>query len=221
MHSSKRLRHLLTLFCSVVLGWRTDRKHEDVPEYHGILAAGVPDAGTSARICDEKGNILGRGESGELHLGGLSMITSYLGGEQPEAFYRDSRGSWVRTGDRALMSDAGAVFIIGRIKDIIKKTGISLSPAVIESVLNAIDGVEAAVIGIPDAEYGEVPMTIVKHQPTVDLQGVVLDKLGPDHALQSVVTLADLGLAEFPINQTGKVMKITLRDSVEKSRGGV
>lgn len=72
------------------------------------------------------------------------MVTSYLGGEQPEAFYYDSRRSWMRTGDRALMSEEGAIFIVNRIKDIIKKTGISLSPAVIEFVLNSIDGVEVS-----------------------------------------------------------------------------
>lgn len=64
-------------------------------------------------------------------------------------------------------------------------------------------------------------MAAVRHRPTLDLQKVVLDKLGPDHALQSVVTLEDVGLTDFPINQTGKVMKIALRDAVKKTRGGV
>jgi 4-coumarate--CoA ligase len=203
--------HGMTEGCGV-LGWRYHTT-KTVPEHHGILAAGAPTPGTLVRIVDGSGRTLRRGESGELHIGGPSMITRYLDNEQPEAFYRDFYGNWLRTGDRGFIDDSGAVFIIGRIKDIIKKTGVSLSPAVIESVLNAVEGINVAVMGVPSAEYGEVPAAVLKdpydHE---EVKRIVRDKLEPEYALDSVVTLADLGLTEFPINQTGKVVKFMLRD---------
>ncbi|KAK5171908.1 uncharacterized protein LTR77_003545 [Saxophila tyrrhenica] len=202
-----------------VLGWGPDTLHDDVPEHHGILSVGVPAQGTNVRICDQNGNIVGRGEEGELHLGGFSMVPGYLGGEQPEASYQDSHGNWLKTGDRAFMTEKGAVFMIGRIKDIIKKVGISLSPAVIESVLNSREGVQASVFGMPDPRYGEVPVAVVRDKPSEDLKRVVVDKLGSEHALQDVVTLEELGLESFPYNQTMKVMKITLREALQRKLG--
>lgn len=70
------------------------------------------------------------------------MITHYLDDEQPQSFYSDDHGHWILTGDRAFMDENDRLCIVGRSKDIIKKTGVSLSPAVIEAVMNDIEGVQ-------------------------------------------------------------------------------
>lgn len=127
-----------------MIGWKGHGFPSPFPQFHGMLGTGYPQPGTLIRICDQEGKVLGRGEAGELHLGGYNVIDHYLDTAQPEAFYRDEKGSWMLTGDRAFMDDDGLIFIIGRSKDIIKRVGLALSPAVVESVLNAIDGVEVS-----------------------------------------------------------------------------
>lgn len=125
-----------------MLGWRGHALPEVYPQYHNILAIGYAQPGSCLRICDEQGKVVPRGEAGEIHFGGPCVIDHYLENDQPENFYCDERGSWMLTGDRALMSEDGVITIIGRIKDIIKRVGLSMSPAVVESVLNRMDGVE-------------------------------------------------------------------------------
>ena len=134
------------------LGWLVQGLGQPIPSYGSIMSVGAPAPGTLARICADDGTVLQRGEAGQLHLGGPSMIEHYLGNVQPDLFYRDEHGSWVLTGDRAVMDEGGRIFILGRIKDIIKKTGISLSPAVIESVLNKHTGIEVYHILIENAD---------------------------------------------------------------------
>lgn len=120
-----------------VLGWFGEDLSLPMPQHHGILSLGQVLPNGLARICDDDGNILGRSESGELLLGGPSQIDHYLENVQSHLFIQNKQGNWLRTGDRAVMDENGQVFILGRIKDIIKtRVGASLSPAVIESVLD-------------------------------------------------------------------------------------
>lgn len=126
------------------IGWRGHGAPSTYPQHHHILGLGYPQRGALIRICDERGKVLPRGEAGELHLGGPCVIENYLENAQPEAFYRDEQGHWMLTGDRAFMNESGVIFIIGRNKDIIKRVGLTLSPAVAESVLNRMDGVEVS-----------------------------------------------------------------------------
>ena len=88
------------------------------------------------RICDAERRTLSRGEIGDLYIGGPSVIEHYLHNDQATGFYHDESGSWLITGDLALIYETGMLFFLGRSKDIIKKTGMSLSPTVIESTLN-------------------------------------------------------------------------------------
>ena len=113
-----------------------------VTEYGGILPIGKPCPAALVRICDAAGKVVRRGQPSDLHVGGPSVIDHYLSNEQEEAFYRDEHGSWLRSGDIAMMDDDRRIYILGRSKDVIKKTGISLSPAIIESMLNRHEGVE-------------------------------------------------------------------------------
>ena len=123
-----------------LIGWRGHPEPSRYPEYQGILGIGYPQH--LVRICDGEGSVLPRGEAGELHVGGPRVIEHYLENAQPESFYSDERGNWMLTGDRAFMDEDGVIFIIGRNKDIIKRVGLTLSPAVAEAVLNANNGVE-------------------------------------------------------------------------------
>ena len=74
--------------------------------------------------------------------------------------------------------------------------------------------------GLADLKLGEEPVAVLTdlpdHVTKEGLKRLVLDHLGPDYALGKVFTLEELGLQEFPINVTGKIMKIELRKAVEE-----
>jgi acyl-CoA synthetase (AMP-forming)/AMP-acid ligase II len=92
--------------------------------------------GVMARMCRPGSrDVLPRRCSGELHVGGPSVITSYLGGADPESFYVDKRGNWLITGDWAYMDELGLITITDRTKDMIKRGGHSVSPTSVEMYL--------------------------------------------------------------------------------------
>jgi malonyl-CoA/methylmalonyl-CoA synthetase len=73
---------------------------------------------------------------------------------------------YFRTGDLAMISDDGYISIIGRQSDMIISGGLNIYPKEIEDALNDIDGIlESAVIGIPDADYGEQVMAVIVADP--------------------------------------------------------
>jgi len=76
-----------------------------------------------------------RGEPGELHVCCDSIIWHYLGGASESSFYEDKKGRWFNTGDIAMMDNEGLVFILGRSKDMIKRAGVAIMPAAIESCI--------------------------------------------------------------------------------------
>ncbi|KAK4994538.1 hypothetical protein LTR66_005449 [Elasticomyces elasticus] len=247
VHKARRVfgNAVVTTVCGMTegagfIGWPSDLVKAPPPSFGGIVALGKVLPGAKIRICDVEGQVVKRGETGELHVSSPSMIERYLGDVQPELFYKDDAGKWLITGDRAKMDEAGCVYILGRSKDIIKRKGVPLSPAVIESLLDRYANIQvhislhaaraasvisdspinceqAQVIGISHPIVGEEPIAIVQsHGKHIDLDSVrqaVVDGLGPDYALAGVLTLDQLGLLDFPINATGKVMKGQVKDA--------
>lgn len=101
----------------------------------GIVGSDTIVTGARVRICEpESRKILRRGEVGELHLGGSSVIGGYMYGDN-KVFYDDESGHWIATGDQAKMDVDGTIYIMGRYKDIIIRGGENLSPALIEGCL--------------------------------------------------------------------------------------
>ena len=72
-------------------------------------------------------------------------------------------------------------------------------------------------LAVPHPEYGEVPIAVVRDSEQVkdkeSVKQIVLDKLGPEYALEDVKTLSELGYNEWPLNPTGKVPKVELREA--------
>ena len=87
------------------------------------------------------GKVVPRGEVGELHVSHSSIFKTYLR-EQKETpeLYTDEAGRWFNTGDVGLISDAGDVYVVGRLKNVIKRAAVSIAPAAIESCLQAYIG---------------------------------------------------------------------------------
>ena len=116
--------------------------NDSISYQHGYASVGRVAAGVRIKICDtETRKVLSKNVVGELHVCGGMMIKEYLYGDN-EVFYQDEEGKrWMMTGDQAKMDDSGAVYILGRYKDVIIRAGENLSPALIEASLNKVQGV--------------------------------------------------------------------------------
>ncbi|CAH1405879.1 unnamed protein product [Nezara viridula] len=121
-----------------------------------------------AKVIGAQGENVGKDVIGELCLSGPTVMAGYYGNKEAteEAFTEDG---WLRTGDVAKIDNEGYIYIIDRIKSLIKFHGQQISPIEIEQVITQIKGVsEAAVVGVPDERYGEVPKAyVVKEDDTV------------------------------------------------------
>ncbi len=120
------------------------------------------------RVVDEAGRDVPVGQTGEMQIRGPGLMQGYH--KAPEAS-RQVLGSdgWLRTGDLVRQDDDGYVFIAGRLKDVIIKSGVNISPREIdEALVRHPDVLEAAVIGIPDPQFGEDLVAHVVLKPGVD-----------------------------------------------------
>src|SRR6266516_348369 len=127
------------------------------PGRHKPGSAGLP-VGVSLRICrpradgDEELHDVPRGETGEICISGPSVISAYYGNADKEAF----QDGWFRTGDLGYRDEESYLFITGRLRDVIIRGGENIAPREVEEVLETYPAIrEAAVIGRPDAVYGE------------------------------------------------------------------
>ena len=133
--------------CTGVVGWEGDISDKNIPTYHGFVAVGAAGPGNKIRICEPGGRkVLNRGEIGELHLGGQAVIREYLEGRFAEIFYDERGERWFKTGDRVLMDEKGLIYVLGRYKDIIKRSGLAISPTVVEGHLNNEIGIKVNIL---------------------------------------------------------------------------
>lgn len=115
---------------------------------------GLPGPFRELRIVDENGEDVPRGETGELWVTGRSILMAYY--KRPEANRDSFRGQWFRTGDVFRRDEDGYYYIVGRIKDMIKRSGENIAAQEVEAALRAMDEIEeAAVIPVPDPMRNE------------------------------------------------------------------
>jgi acyl-CoA synthetase (AMP-forming)/AMP-acid ligase II len=117
---------------------------------------------TLCKIIDvENKQVLKPGEKGEVCIRGPQVMKGYLGQPDATAEIIDSEG-WLHTGDIGYTDEAGALFIVDRLKELIKYKGRQVAPAELEAVLLSHPAVaDAAVIPSPDEKAGEVPIAFV------------------------------------------------------------
>jgi acyl-CoA synthetase (AMP-forming)/AMP-acid ligase II len=149
-------------------------------------------------------------EEGEICIRGDRVMKGYnKRDDDTESALRDG---WLHTGDVGKIDDGGYLFITGRLKDMIIRGGENIGPAEIEQVLEDHPGVaEAAVIGVPDVEWGEIVKAILvpagKSQPSPeDLTDYVKTRLA-SYKAPAYYEYVD----ELPRNHLGKILKTDLR----------
>lgn len=127
--------------CHGVFQWPYWGGSDSIPFHQGVSPIGRLSPGAKARLVSNEGDIVPIGEVGELHVQHAGVFKGYLRErrDMPE-FYADEGGKWFKTGDLGVFSESGDVYIVGRKKDIVKRAGLSLAPAAIESCLSAYAG---------------------------------------------------------------------------------
>lgn len=112
---------------------------------------GLPSAFRELCIMDESGNEMPVGEKGELCISGIGMFWGYY--KRPKTNRESFHGKWFRTGDLATMDENGYVYIVGRLKEMIKRSGENISAGEVEQIVREHPDVrEVAAIGVPDPE---------------------------------------------------------------------
>ena len=172
---------------------------------------GRPLPGVHLRVRDDASQDLPVGEVGGIQVKGPSVFRGYwnMPEKTAEEFTTDG---FFKTGDVGSVDENGYVTIVGRSKDLIISGGYNVYPAEIEGYINAITGVaESAVVGVPDADFGEVGVAVVIGKSGATLQ--------PQAILAHLkATLANFKIPKrcfvvdtLPRNAMGKVQKNLLR----------
>jgi len=176
---------------------------------------GVPLPDTEAKVVDpDTGREVGVGEVGELFVRGPQVMKGYF--NNPLATDEVLRDGWLHTGDMVRRDADGYYQIVDRKRDIIKTSGFLVFPAEVEEVLRSHpDVAEAAVVGIPDAEKGEVVRALVvpRTGSQVDISSLEAHcklHLGKQKRPRQIEVVSEL-----PKNFLGKVLRRKLREPAE------
>ncbi len=182
----------------------------DDPEVRTRLgSAGRPLPTLELEIRGPDGNVLSAGETGEIYVRGDQIAGEYHGRSALDA------EGWFATNDGGHLDSAGFLFVEGRLDDVIVRGGENMSPGEIEDVLLQHPSVaEAAVVGVPDDEWGEAVAAAVVLEPgrtaaEEELQGWVRDHLRSSR-MPTVVEIRDT----LPYNETGKLLRRVLKEDL-------
>jgi malonyl-CoA/methylmalonyl-CoA synthetase len=176
----------------------------------GTVGFPLPDV--RVRIVGDDGELAKPGEAGVLEVSGPNVFAGYW--RMPEKTAQDFRSDgFFVTGDLAMADADGRVTLVGRAKDLIISGGLNIYPKEIEELLDSCDGVvESAVVGVPDADFGEAVLAVVVPvrgaEPTEEaLMDAVRARLARFKHPRQVVFVDEL-----PRNAMGKVQKNVLRE---------
>ncbi|MDG2333298.1 MAG: class I adenylate-forming enzyme family protein [Myxococcota bacterium] len=172
-----------------------------------LVSVGQPLPAIEVEIRDDEGNALGANERGEIYVRGEQVSGEYLGkGSQVQ------EDGFFPTRDGGSLDEDGYLFIEGRIDDIIVRGGENISPGEIEDVLLKHEAIaDAAVVGLPDEQWGEKVVAAVVYKAgdsasEAELQQWVKDRLRSSRTPESFDFWPEL-----PYNETGKLLRRTVR----------
>jgi len=165
---------------------------------------------TRFRIVDDEDRDVLAGQSGELLLQGPNVLSEYWG--DPAATREALQDGWFRTGDIGYCDSDGYVYINDRKKDVVISGSENIYPAELEYVLDQIEGlVEAAVVGMPDSRWGEVPVAIIVLEAGRDIDNATLLSCFNGVLARFKHPKAVVRVDALPRNVMGKVLKHELR----------
>ncbi|MFG2120797.1 4-coumarate--CoA ligase family protein [Streptomyces sp. NPDC048710] len=187
-----------------------DALHQAPPGTVGKLIAG-----TGMRIVslDDPGKDLGPGEPGEILIRGPQVMKGYLGRPDATADMIDADG-WVHTGDIGHVDDDGWLFVVDRVKELIKYKGFQVAPAELEALLLTHPGIaDAAVVGAYNEDGNEIPHAFVVRQPTAadlsenEIMLYVAERVAPYKRVRRITFIDTV-----PRAASGKILRRQLRE---------
>ena len=177
-------------------------------------SVGITSPNAQTRIVDPvTGANQGPGQEGEVWVRGPQVMLGYL--NNPDATAKTMEGDWLKTGDLGLIDDDGYLFIKDRLKELIKVKGFQVAPAEVEAELLMLPGIaDAAVIGVPDDEAGELPMAFVvltagTNQDVAALQAGLRKRLA-GYKVPPRIEFIDA----IPKSAAGKILRRVLRETI-------
>ena len=182
---------------------RRARESDDPDVRRRLVSVGVPLPTLEVKICDSDGNTLPQGERGEIHVRGEQVSGEYRG----KGSLLDEEG-WFNTRDGGYLDSGGYLFLEGRLDDIIVRGGENISPGEIEDVLLEHPAIsDAAVVGVPDEQWGEAvaAMVVLRSEQSAsasELMQWVKDRLRSSRTPERI-EFSD----ELPYNETGKLLR--------------
>ena len=216
----RRVRRELGASVTVVFGQTeccgstSQTRLDDAPELIEETV-GVPADGVDVRVVDpDTGDVSELGAIGELQVRGYHVMAGYH--EDPDATARtiDDDG-WLHTGDLVTLDADGFLRIVGRLKDMIVTGGVNVYAAEVETALESHPAVgQAAVLGLPDAHWGERVVAVLRPASGADIdvaevEAHLRDRLAPYKVPKQWEVVDDL-----PVTAYGKVRKFELRETL-------
>ena len=176
-----------------------------------MRSVGKPLAGVELKIIDEAGNDVPAGTVGEIATRSSKNMRGYWNNADATAATIDAEG-WLRTGDAGYLDEDGYLYIHDRVKDMIISGGENVYPAEVENALYSHPKVaDVAVIGVPDAKWGEAVKACVVMKPGEELTEAELIA----HARQHIAGYKCPKTVDFipalPRNPSGKILRRELR----------
>jgi acyl-CoA synthetase (AMP-forming)/AMP-acid ligase II len=156
----------------------------------------------------------GAGEAGEIWLRGPNVMKGYWRQPAASADTLLSEG-WMRTGDVGYFDEDGCIYLVDRIKELIKYKAQQVAPAELEDIIETHPAVlDAAVIGAPDAIAGEIPMAFIVRREGASLEAAelmifVAERVAPHKKIRAVEFVD-----EIPKSATGKILRRVLKERV-------
>lgn len=172
---------------------------------------GAPLSGVTVRVVDDSGERVADGETGNLQVTGPNVFSGYW--RMPEKTAEDfTDDGFFDTGDKATIDPDGYVSIVGRAKDMIISGGLNVYPKEIELVIDDIEGInESAVIGVPDADFGEAVVAVVIGNGSAPSAEEIIAHCKKQLANFKVPKRVEV-IDSLPRNAMGKVQKNLLRE---------
>ncbi|KAF5179198.1 4-coumarate--CoA ligase-like, partial [Thalictrum thalictroides] len=169
-----------------------------------------------AKIVDPiTGEALPPGQRGELWLRGPIVMKGYVGDDEATAATLDSEG-WLKTGDLCYFDTDGFLYIVDRLKELIKYKAYQVPPAELEHLLQSHPEIaDVAVVPYPDEEAGQIPMAFVVRKPGSNLTGIevmefVAKQVAPYKKIRRVAFVNSI-----PKSAAGKILRRELIDSIQ------
>jgi acyl-CoA synthetase (AMP-forming)/AMP-acid ligase II len=183
-----------------------------------LSSCGLPSVLNALAIMDEQGIVLPSGATGEICIRGEIVMKGYY--KQPEKTAETIVNGWLHTGDVGSLDAEGFLHITDRKRDMIISGGFNVYPSEVEQLLWRHESVmDCAVIGVPDADWGEAVKAVVELKPNCQVTAAELiafckDKLGSVKAPKSIDFVQTL-----PRSAAGKVLKRDLREPYWRNTG--